>query len=289
MNHIPLWMNILLIVLAAAAGMLSARRFAMRQPDADIASIHKHTRRFHLLTVVLILSFIVAVALRTKPNLIWSFPLGLQYVIVPAVWGLAAGIVVYVFTFACFLMRSARHPETRTMAVATVLLIAAMEVAYWQYTRPAAPDLSHKTSLAGAILQTSDVSCCAASAANILRLYGMDVTEREMAERFETGKYTGTSAAQVVFGLRKMGVSCRTVTAETIDTIRPPAMLFVDDEQAGPEAHAIAYLRQDGARFFIIDPLTGEERVSAEKIERIWHGKAVEVAGPVAAKPGTNG
>ncbi len=280
MTRLPLWANLFLLTAAVTAGAVSARRFVSRHPDAEVATLHTRTHRFHMLTGILAAALAVVMTLYVRPTLTWHLPLWLEYRVGTILWGLIAGIIVYVFAFAGTLMWRTGHPETRSLLVAAGLLVVALEVGHWRYTRPAAPYLTHKTALSGAILQTSDVSCCAAAAANILRGYGMAVTEREMAERFGTGRHTGTGVAQVVYGLRGMGIPRQKVTADRISAVQPPAILFVDHERVGPESHAVAYIRRDGTGFWVIDPLTGPERMSAARLSSIWHGKAVEVRAP---------
>jgi ABC-type bacteriocin/lantibiotic exporter with double-glycine peptidase domain len=60
--------------------------------------------------------------------------------------------------------------------------------------------------------QTSGQSCGAAAGANVARWFGLRRSERDMASLFGTS--VGTSAAQVIYGLRELGIEGQQVRAD---------------------------------------------------------------------------
>ena len=161
-----------------------------------------------------------------------------------------------------------------------MLLVAAVQVAQWLYTRPVAPLLKHKQTSYGVILQSSGVSCAAASAANIARRHGRPATEKQMAAALGTTTLAGTSASQVIYGMRAVGFACRRVKVAGADPsrLKLPAMLFVDHPLVGPEGHAVALMALDQGQAEVWDPLWGRRLFSPAQLRHSWHGMAIECA-----------
>ena len=124
-----------------------------------------------------------------------------------------------------------------------------------------------------------DSSCCAATAANIANMFGMKKTEKEMAELFAT-TVSGTSPAQVIFGMEKLGFRCKKVNIEDADAkkLNPPAIIMIDHIEAGPEAHAVGLMKRLNGKVEIWDPLRGRSTPDVTKVKKYWHGKAIEVS-----------
>ena len=127
-------------------------------------------------------------------------------------------------------------------------------------------------------MQTSDVSCAAASAANIGRLFGMEKTEREMAEILGT-TWAGTTAAQIIYRMQRIGFDCRMVEIPDRDPekVSTPAMFFVGHPMAGPESHVVAYMGFYENRAEIWDPLQGKISMTKNDLSRIWEGRGIEI------------
>ena len=62
-----------------------------------------------------------------------------------------------------------------------------------------------------------------------------------------------------------------------INIVKPPAMLFVDHPQAGPESHVVAYFGSMGDTYEIWDPLDGRIHMDRERLITCWHGRALEL------------
>jgi len=107
--------------------------------------------------------------------------------------------------------------------------------------------------------------------------FGMLKSERDMAELFGTTA-SGTSAARVIRGMRKLGILATDVYRKDCDpfNVTVPAMLFVDHPATGPNSHAVAMMDNTDGLVTIWDPLGGPTRMRPETLLRVWHGFALE-------------
>ncbi|MCI5124869.1 MAG: hypothetical protein D3925_10430 [Candidatus Electrothrix sp. AR5] len=170
-----------------------------------------------------------------------------------------------------------RHKDKRKMVGVAICFVIAIEAVQWGFTRPLAPHLYEKLTNDGIILQSSPSSCVPASAANILNIFGRDVSEPEMAALFGTTLMSGTSVAQLIYGLEKINIksSRKYIKEADLSKIKAPAVLFVDVGK--PENHAVVLLGYTQDKVNIIDPLIGKKNFTLEELQHIWHGRAVEL------------
>ena len=273
MVALPLWVNVLLVVGVGSLGVADAVRITRRWPELRLDKVLSRARYLYLPVAMLLPLFAAHVVLHQRPDLFWHLPIWLELYYMAIVWGTIVALFALLFGFAATVALRTGHRERAKLLVAAVLLIGAVEFAQWRYTRPVARQLRDWVTGEGIVMQSSGVSCAAASAANMARSMGIDKSERDMAEVFGTTEL-GTSAAQVVRGFAELGVDCRKVLVEDgLDGIAAPAMLFIDHPAAGPESHAVARFAHAGT-IEVWDPLTGSP-ISARRLAESWHGRAV--------------
>jgi hypothetical protein len=94
--------------------------------------------------------------------LYWEFPLWLDYSFMQIQWCLLTGIFAFTFGLASAIALRTAHRERHKVAIASVLLVAAIQIMRWNYTRPVAEKLKDDITAAGMVSQTSPVSCAAA-------------------------------------------------------------------------------------------------------------------------------
>lgn len=235
-------------------------------------------KRAPYLYVLIPLSIILLViANLNRPRLIWNLPLWLQYYYAALTWGGIIAIFTFVFSFASAVAMRTQHRKRWKIVIAGILLIFVIQLVQWNYTRPIAPRLKDIVATSGTVMQTSNASCAAASGASIVRTFGMQKTEKQMAELFGT-TVGGTSGAQVIYRMRKIGFSCNKVKVSESDPekLTAPAMLFVDNQFTGPESHAVAYMGFNKDKAEIFDPLEGRRLLSKNELAKIWHGRGIE-------------
>jgi ABC-type bacteriocin/lantibiotic exporter with double-glycine peptidase domain len=144
------------------------------------------------------------------------------------------------------------------------------------FTEPVAPELVERVS-DGIVMQMSGASRAAASAANLVRAYGIERTEREIAELLGTTKF-GTSPAQVMEGLGKLAFSCAKAVHADLDPrrVRVPAVLLLPPGAGSNAGHAVLLAGLDGDDVLVLDPLAGRQRLTRVELGRRWKGHAVE-------------
>lgn len=152
-------------------------------------------------------------------------------------------------------------------------IIAIQSYAFWKtaITRPLAFAAARITA-DGVVLQSSNASCLAASAANIARILGKQRTEREMARLCKTSA-DGTYPTQALVGLRQIGIQGRKVSNSERDirSIKPPAILFFLDD-----THAVVYVGLSNELAEIWNPSVGKTWLSTSRVHDLWTGHALE-------------
>ncbi len=282
MVGLPIWLNVLLVFGLAGLGALEARRLARKRDGLDLDNVTRRAPYLYAVAGEVVLFLGALFSLQYFPRLWWKLPLLLEYVFTCLTWGSVLALFSFLAGLSAAVAFHSGHRERHKLVLAGVLLVAVVQVAQWLYTRPVAPELTHKITSAGIILQSSPVSCAAASAANMARRLGVQATERQMAEALGTTALGGTSASQVVYGMADLGFSCRRakVAPGKVATLKLPAMIFVDHPMTGPESHAAALMAAGAKRVEVWDPLWGKRLWSHEELGQRWHGFAIECSYP---------
>jgi len=131
------------------------------------------------------------------------------------------------------------------------------------FVRPIPQASLHDTWDAGICLQSTPSTCGAASVASILNSYGVQVSERDLAQ--DAHSYVGgTEAWYLARAVRSRGCDARFRFSSGFDPEIPfPAVAGVRLESGG---HFIAILSRNGDRFRIGDPLIGREDLSRNEL-----------------------
>ncbi len=278
MVGLPIWLNVLLVIGLAGLGVLEARRLARKEEGLDLANVTGRAPYLYGVAGAVVVFLGALFSLQYFPRLWWELPLLLEYVFTCLTWGSVLALFSFLSALSAAVAYLCGHRERHKLVLAGVLLVAVVQVAQWLYTEPVAPDLTHKITSDGVILQSSGVSCAAASAANMARHHGVSLTEKRAAEVLGTTALGGTSASQVVYGMADLGFDCRRVKVPDDGAARLtlPAMIFVDHPMTGPESHAAALMAVSGDQAEVWDPLWGKRQFSHQELAKRWHGFAIE-------------
>jgi hypothetical protein len=265
--------------LAPPAGRASRRPVLLAARGTPL-TLDKGLRHTPGLAVGVFFVGLVVVALmllRSRLALAWHMPLWFAYYYTALLWGVFLAVMACVFSAATVIAFRTQHVGRWKIVLGGTLVLVTVHVVQWQFTRPVAPALTHVTLPDGVILQSSGESCAAAAGANIVRVFGMQKTEQEMAVLFGTTRGLGTSAAQVIYGMRTLGVAASKVHIPDADPARltAPAMLFIDHPEAGPESHAVAYMGLANGQAEIWDSLVGKRWLDTHQLRQIWHGRGI--------------
>jgi len=146
-------------------------------------------------------------------------------------------------------------------------------------------------------LQTTEMTCSPASAATLLREFGIDVTEQQMADLCFTRR--GTTWQGLYHGLavmvadRPLQVEVRQVSLDELRALPGPLLLSVvlkyQDSINHPKYEArlgwtadvphtvVYYGHQKDGSVLIADPSFGFERWTDDDLEILWHGRIMSL------------
>lgn len=131
----------------------------------------------------------------------------------------------------------------------------------------------------GVCPQTTDYTCGASAAATLLAHYGIEASEREMAERCWTNSLTGTDEFCVARGLRqKLAGSGRVVrirpaTWEELAARTEPVMVTIKFQFLVD--HWVVVFSASDKRVIVGDPLAGKQGYSKTQFLEKWRGVMV--------------
>jgi hypothetical protein len=148
----------------------------------------------------------------TFPTIVGRLPLWVERCREPTLWALTLAFLAFGVAFA-------RWPR-RLVRLSPFLLISFHAVLSWPIA-----SLLPDTRLDGMAVQNQTWGSAPATAANLLRLYGVDASERDMAELFGT-TIRGTSPVGVIDGMARIGMQCERQPVERLGMRVTPAILF---------------------------------------------------------------
>ena len=179
--------------------------------------------------------------------------------------------------------------KTARIQVVALLLLGAIGIGSFttaevHFLAPIYASLENNLRPNGVFEQTSDSSCAPAALATVLRLWGINATESEVA-RLAGTSLLGTSMAQLIvaaqgFGMNGIELSPTWTQMQQIN--RPGVLatwLYYDISKA---PHAIALLGMDKDSVTIADPAFGEifQINKREFLDRYWRNQYVPIFRP---------
>lgn len=259
-------------------GMLEFFRLRARYGKIKLETAHKHPGLLHIAGVFAVVFFVVLVVCGKVRWIAWRMPLWLEFHSALIIWCTLTAIISLVFGLALAVVFAEGHRERWKLALVSVLTGVTLLAFQRSNHRLIHEELSDETTEDGVVLQTSGASCAAATGANILRWYGLDYTEKETAQIMGTTG-SGTSPAQVIYGMRKIGFDghkFEDLNCE-LSALPVPCMLFIDHKVTGPESHAVMFAGEREGLSEILDPLLGRRLVSRDEFIGFWHGRGIVI------------
>ena len=225
---------------------------------------------FPLLVALPVLNVCIAANLAIQ----WAMPGWLQVHWAALSWGIVSGILAYVFGFCSVAAFATGQGSKWAVVWFGVAVVAVIQVYAGWSSRPNLPPLAAaRVSADGVILQTTPFTCVPAAGANVAAILGVHTSEKELVELFHTTR-DGTFPAQVLYGLKKLGIPGRKVMAVTgIHAVKPPAMLFIRDD-----THAVVYVGMKRGLVEIWNPSFGRTFMQEQRLHQNWDGHALEFA-----------
>ena len=279
MVALPHWLTLLILLSASSLGAVLAASSLRRIP---CLTVENSLRRQPLLFAAICApALVVAIGYIPPTRLdewLWYLPLWLHYWAVGLMWTYFGALTAFLGAYTATLAYKTKHRQRNEAALGSIVMLVAVLLPQWTFTRPVAKDLYDNSTRDGIVFQSSGVSCAAASGANIARLLGLrDVDERMAALAMGTTRM-GTTMPQAVKGMRTLGIECTPtrISPPEIDRLATPAFLYIDYPGVGRNGHAIALVTQESnGRYLIIDPLGGKASWSRDQLLEIWHGLSV--------------
>ncbi|MBN1522090.1 MAG: hypothetical protein JW928_06115, partial [Candidatus Aureabacteria bacterium] len=224
MEKLPLFFNLGVIVFFGILGFFEAKRLFKKNVRLESKRNWKNYWGVLLSVITLVVFLLIAWIAFSNPSYAWNLPLSFQYYYTPFTWGISLAGLVFVFTLNSVIAVLENHLKRKRVIMASLFLLLAVEIFFYQKSKPIAHKLEHEV-MEGMIVQTSGFSCVPAVCANILKINGIEKTEKEMAVLMST-TVSGTNYVRAIYEMEKFGYAVKKVEIEDKDfyKISPPAM-----------------------------------------------------------------
>jgi len=279
MNGTHLIVDLLLAIAMVPAGLYYGRTLGQKGFRLAGAINLRSAKLLFALILVFVSSNLALPLSRGYPAISWYLPVPVEYYATPGLMLLNIGSLVFVSSAATALAFANTSTARWILPLVCISLFAVVEYKFRTSALLAAPTIGpEKLGDGGVVLQTGAATCGAAACASVMRLLGVHKTEREMVELLGTTE-AGTSPAQMVYAMRKLGFDCvkRNIHDRDVSRVKAPAVLFV---AVGYEidGHAVALAKVQDGIAEIWDPRYGLTRYSIESLKQHWGGRAIEIA-----------
>lgn len=178
---------------------------------------------------------------------------------------------IFGFTYGLY-MKEPRAVRVRLIATSAILFSLIFAGEYF-YTRPIY-DQCKDTIKNGVVFQSFQSTCGPASLANLLRQFGLTVSEKDVARAART-RYTGTTGDELVTSIEKLGVKMYAhyfkVPLEKVELLGLPCVFSFGEE------HFVTYLSKRKHLYQCIDPSIGNITMKKDDLMKEWDGKSIFV------------
>jgi len=178
-----------------------------------------------------------------------------------------------------------RRSDRRALLVACFLF--AVYSAYLVVQQLFPPELQPQSAWNGRVmLQSNPNTCIAAAASSLLRLHGVELTERDAVDRGHITESGGNdmNAWRILRLSLPPGYRIAAGPLSCDDMRLSGYWYLLSLDSAGPYSHEIvAKVAPDGRMIDVLDPLEGEYQVHWEALEALWHRRGVWVEPPLDA------
>ena len=229
--------------------------------------IVKNGKRSFLFTAIfLTLIFLLSLLFLEFDPLLIKLPLWIQKNITLLLWLALGGVLGLLSVNYLYLKRI-------MLALLLNLLFFGL---FWYYNEPIYKSISPIDPIADVTNQTTLYSCACASLSTIAKHKGIDISEREACRLIGTTRY-GSNPGQIRYAAQQLGFNYKTLFGDVdIEKVHPLAILFAD-RRGGYENHAVAYTKKVGSNYLIFDPMEGWRLLNRKQMQRIWHGRGIEL------------
>ena len=272
---IPFGTSLLSGFLFLLVGIAVGKKTFVDSVDVTLENAHTKSAIFYLSSMFLLVCFAVGVLFIRNDTFLAQTPLCFQKFSTLFVWSMFSVLITfasgYIFSLA-FLLKKQMYTYLPSLLLLNILFF----ILFFRVNQPISSLVSSRPPQKRGFLQSTSYSCTSASIATIALRYGKDIDEKKVATISGLTKF-GATAGQIRYTLDNLGLEYKNIinTHSKLKQIPPPALIFIDHPSVGKEGHAVVYEGYDEGRYQIWDPLQGERSISAEQMEKIWHGNGV--------------
>ncbi len=273
----------LLCLISSFLGVIWGRHLAIQGVTAANA-LEKHQRIVYIILMAiaaLVASLMIVGALKLTR---W-IPLIVLLYIGEHTSHLMLGLGCFSLGLLVALELPGRHNRQRLsqMAIAVVAMSLPLAVLLY-YLLPVTSILGTPLVVEGVVMQTTSITCSAASIATLGRLIGSypNLSEGDVVEITGTNRF-GTSTLAEIRAMQKLGMSPRfeqDLQIEDLIKVGQPAVLHVMEATSGTRiAHAIALFEVNLKQrtLTVGNPLVGRQVKTFEQMTDYWLGEAIFV------------
>ncbi len=236
--------------------------------------IYKHFKKYWIPVAVFSLLFLFLEAfLIQRPDI--------EYMLIPWIdyaffrgWGLLGAFVVFGIG-----IEQLPKSNQRALIIFTVFLIIIRMYMWWSILFGLDYNFKEKGFKNGICFQSTQYTCAPSSCATLLKHYGIESTEKEMARLCLTGNVRATSNIKTVRGLRLIvnekgyDVKIKLTDMEGLKKIPKPCLISVKVTFMVNHMVVLSSLTDDKA--IILDPEDGKFDLKKSEFEKEWVGNAI--------------
>ena len=278
MLPLPVLMDVPIAALGLVLGLAHGRTLFRHGVRLSSRDLPRKARLLMFVGLGFVMLNLIYLPAKNNPVTAWYLPVPVEYYGYTVTWMADMFIMAFMAGTAIAVAVLERHLLRWALPAVSASLLCTAAFTYHTFHSGTRPELQRaRLSPDGMILQTNGSTCAAAACANIATFLGVPKSEKEMVEILGT-RDDGTSNAEVVHGMRRLGFKCtkRYIRDRDASRLHAPAMLLVD-LVGQVDGHAVAYMGQKDGKAEIWDPTGGKRWLSAEELRVRWRGRAIEV------------
>lgn len=265
----------LMPILAVIVAQVGAFGWGFKRADRSKTSSYRVPSELRKPLLVILLFAFIILAMQLDERVAQRLPMLLQGFGALIFCLLVVGIAGFICGHICFVANYTKDGGR----LRKIIVVQSMSLAAGLATQTGIYRTLEPNEKGGVVLQSTGVTCAAASLANVARIHHVTMSERDAAYWLRT-TLIGTHPGNMRYALHHLKFDFETLGGRYSDLaqVPTPAILYVD-HPIGREAHAIVFKSHRDGQFIIVDPLVGERTLTAQQIHSIWRGNGEAILG----------
>ncbi len=265
MGPSPIYVDILLALFVAGLGAAYAHRLFRKGVRLNAPDAPRQAKGLVVAGLGFIFGNAVFLPLKEFPSVAWYLPILIEYYLTPLGWSIELSLMTFAIAGISMLSFLEHHRARWILIGMSLVFFICAESLFQNYARDVVPDMGNqRVSPDGLLLQTTGSTCAPTACANVARFFGKEIGEKEMAELLGTKEH-GTSPAQIIHGMRKLGFACkkRHIRNNDLAQLHAPAILLVNWSNE-VDGHVVVYNGMKDGKAEIWDPVSGKNKMDVD-------------------------